>query len=339
MRQPSSSFHWYLTSAFFTGSFYYESTRALFFLRAPTPIGLRAGRGGDILYERACPKAARAYLLNGENHAMPIIARRKLLLLALIVLYGVGCAVMPITGRRSLSIVPSSELQAMSLTQYDEFLKTNQLSSDAQATAMVKRVGGRIQKAVEQFFAEQGDAARLEGYAWEFNLVQDDTVNAWCMPGGKVVVYTGLLPVAQDETGLAVVMGHEIAHAVANHGGERMSQEMLAQMGGKALGAALEKKTEQTKTIFMGAYGLGTKFGALLPYSRLHESEADHMGLVFMAMAGYDPRQAAGFWRRMSQSGGGGAPMEFLSTHPADDKRAAKLEALLPEAMKYYKGN
>jgi predicted Zn-dependent protease len=177
---------------------------------------------------------------------------------------------------------------------------------------------------------------QLRDYRWEFNIVEDSSINAWCMPGGKVVVYTGIMPVVQNETGLAVVMGHEIAHAVANHGQERMSQGLIAQMGGMALSAALQKKPEQTQALFMTAYGVGAQVGALLPYSRLQESEADHIGLIFMAMAGYDPHGALDFWRRMANTGKGGAPPEFLSTHPSDETRIKKIEDLIPEAMTYY---
>jgi predicted Zn-dependent protease len=182
---------------------------------------------------------------------------------------------------------------------------------------------------------QKGLSASLAGYAWDFNLVESPEVNAWCMPGGKVVVYSGLLPVAQDETGLAVVMGHEIAHAIARHGDERMSQSMLQEFGGLALTTYLEQKPAQTQQLWMTAYGVGTTVGLMLPYSRTHESEADHMGLIFMAMAGYDPSASLAFWERMS-AGKGGAPPEFLSTHPSDQTRIANLRKLLPDAQKHY---
>ncbi len=177
---------------------------------------------------------------------------------------------------------------------------------------------------------------RIDGFQWEFNLVDDDVPNAWCMPGGKVVVYTGLLPLTQNETGLAVVMGHEIAHAVARHGNERMSQELALQLGGVALSVAIEKKPEETKQLFYSAYGIGSELGIVLPYSRLHETEADKLGLIFMAMAGYNPEEAIPFWTRMSQSGGQ-KPPEILSTHPADETRIRNLKEFMPEAMKYYR--
>jgi predicted Zn-dependent protease len=247
-----------------------------------------------------------------------------------------ACSTVPLTGRRQLALVPASEMQAMSYQQYGDFLNSNKLSTDAAQTAMVKRVGQRIEGAVEQYMDYKGLRAQLSGYQWEFNLVESSEVNAWCMPGGKVVVYTGLLPVAQDETGLAVVLGHEIAHAIARHGDERMSQGLLQQMGGAALAAGLERKDPATQQLWMTAFGVGTTLGVMLPYSRTHESEADHMGLMFMAMAGYDPAASLTFWERMA-AGSKGAPPEFLSTHPADQTRIANIRKLLPEARKRYK--
>jgi predicted Zn-dependent protease len=202
---------------------------------------------------------------------------------------------------------------------------------------MVQRAGTRIAKAVEQYFAQQKMSDRLKGYSWEFNLVNDKEANAWCMPGGKVVVYSGILPLTKDENGLAVVLGHEISHAVAQHGDERMSQGLITEMGGIALSAALSQKPAQTQQLFMSAYGAGTQVGVLLPYSRLQESEADRLGLIFMAMAGYDPRGAVPFWQRMAAAHPGGSPPVLLSTHPADRKRIEDIEKLMPDALKYYK--
>lgn len=247
-----------------------------------------------------------------------------------------ACSTVPVTGRKQLSFIPESQMLSMSFGQYSEFLKSNKLSTDAEKTAMVRRVGGRIQAAVEQFAAMKGFSDRIRHYQWEFNLVDSPDVNAWCMPGGKVVVYTGILPVTKDETGLAVVMGHEIAHAVAEHGGERMSQGLVTQLGGVALSVALQNKPEQTQQIWMTAFGVGAQYGALLPFSRTHESEADHMGLIFMALAGYDPNEAIAFWQRMSAQGGA-KPPEFMSTHPSDATRIANLKKELPEALGYYK--
>jgi predicted Zn-dependent protease len=247
-----------------------------------------------------------------------------------------ACSTVPITGRRQLSLVSAGEMQTLSYQQYGEFMKTAKVSTNKTQTDMVKRVGGRVQKAVETYFASKGLTDQLSGYKWEFNLVQDSSVNAWCMPGGKVVVYTGLLPVTKTETGLAVVVGHEIAHAVAEHGAERMSQEMLAQLGSGVLSEVLKEKPQETQNLWMTVYGVGAQYGALLPFSRTHESEADHLGLIFMAMAGYDPGEALTFWQRMASSKGGSVP-EFMSTHPSDETRIADIKSLLPEARTYYK--
>jgi predicted Zn-dependent protease len=248
-----------------------------------------------------------------------------------------ACSTVPVSGRSQLSLVSSSEMMSMSNQQYAEFLKANKLSTDRKTVDLVRRVGTRIRKAVEQYMTQNNHADALRGYQWEFNVVESPEVNAWCMPGGKVVVYTGILPVTRDETGLAVVMGHEIAHAVAEHGRERVSQQMLAQLGAVALDAALENNSQQTRDIWMSAYGVGAQYGALLPFSREHESEADHLGLVFMAMAGYDPNAAVGFWGRMAAASGGAKPEEFLSTHPSDETRIRQIKEKLPEAMRYYK--
>jgi predicted Zn-dependent protease len=224
----------------------------------------------------------------------------------------------------------------LSFTQYSEFINTHQLSGDINQTNMVKRVGKKIQEAVETYMSVNNQSDQLRDYKWEFNLVEDPLVNAWCMPGGKVVVYTGLLPVAQDETGLAVVLGHEIAHAVANHGNERMTQGLLLQLGGMAISEALKKKPEETRNLLLLAYGVGANIGVILPYSRMHESEADHLGVIFMAMAGYDPRRAVDFWKRMAASSQG-EPPEILSTHPSNQTRIDNLNNLIEEAMKYYR--
>lgn len=260
-------------------------------------------------------------------HNFPVIFFLALVLAA--------CSTVPLTGRRQLDLVPSSTMLSMSFQQYGQFLQENRVSSNAQQTEMVKRVGRSIQGAVEKYMADNNWRHQLEGYQWEFNLVESKEVNAWCMPGGKVVVYTGILPVAKDEDGLAVVMGHEIAHAVAKHGNERMSQGMLTELGGVALAVALRDKPQQTQQLFMNAFGAGAQVGVLLPFSRVHESEADHLGLIFMAMAGYDPHGAVTFWERMAQQGGA-KPPEFLSTHPSDQTRINKIKAELPEALKYY---
>ncbi|MBK6542042.1 MAG: M48 family metallopeptidase [Flavobacteriales bacterium] len=248
-----------------------------------------------------------------------------------------ACGSVPITGRNQLNLLPESDLMGMSLTEYQGFLKENPpLPAGDQRVAMVRGIGQRLAKASADYLAGVGASSRIDGFNWEFNVVNDPTVNAWCMPGGKVVVYTGILPVTQDEAGLAVVMGHEIAHAIARHGNERMSQGMLAQGVGLALSVALSEKPQWTHDLFLQSYGIGTQLG-MLAYSRSHESEADKMGLVFMAMAGYDPRTAPKFWERMSAQSGGGKPPELLSTHPSDATRIRDLEAYMPEAMKHYK--
>lgn len=224
----------------------------------------------------------------------------------------------------------------MSAQQYEEFLGSQKVIRNTKEAARVHKVGRGIRDAVERYYAQHNMSDQLKGYAWEFNLVESKEVNAWCMPGGKVVVYTGILPIAGDEAGLAVVMGHEIAHAVARHGNERMSQALLTELGGVALSTALESYPEQTKALWMAAFGVGAQVGVLLPYSRLQENEADRLGLIFMAMAGYDPNEAPRFWNRMAAEKGGAAPPEFLSTHPSDKTRIEKIKQEIAEAMKYY---
>lgn len=247
-----------------------------------------------------------------------------------------SCSTVPITGRQQLNLLPESQLVQMSMTNYDQFLNENKISNDKRKTDLVKRVGENISRAVIEFMQKNGMGSRVDNFQWEFNLIEEDVPNAWCMPGGKVVVYTGILPYAKTEGGLAVIMGHEVAHAVARHGNERMSQAMLIETGGLALAAAIDEKPEETKSLFMMAYGVGTAVGVSLPYSRAHETEADKLGLIFMAMAGYDPNEAVDFWQRMSEAGGQ-KPPEFLSTHPSDQTRIQDLQAYMPEAMKYYK--
>lgn len=254
-----------------------------------------------------------------------------------LLLLGTGCSTVAITGRNQLDLIPASTMLSMSNQQYVAFLESNQLSTNREQTALVKKVGTRIQGSVEDYFRSQNISEQLQGYSWQFNLIDNKEANAWCMPGGRVVVYTGILPLTQTEAGLAVVLAHEIAHAVAEHGSERMSQGLLAQFGGMALSEAVAQKPEETQQVYMTAFGLGAQYGALLPFSRLQESEADHLGLVFMAMAGYDPHEALSLWRRMSQNNTGQAPPEFMSTHPSDATRIANIEQEMPEAMQYYR--
>ncbi len=256
---------------------------------------------------------------------MKITGPRRFLLIGLAA--AAACQTVPYTGRSHLVLVSAGEETELGESSYRDALSKAKISTDAEAAALVRRVGGRI-----------AVAADMPDFKWEFNLIDDPkTVNAWCLPGGKVAVYSGILPVTKDENGLAVVMGHEIAHALARHGSERMSQGLLAQLGGVALGAALSSRPEAAQRVAAQAYGAGATVGVLLPFSRAQESEADHIGLILMAKAGYDPTGAVAFWRRMAASAGGGGPPEFLRTHPADDKRIAKIEEELPEALGYLK--
>lgn len=265
-------------------------------------------------------------------------ARRLFLIAGSAVLFSLhaGCSTVPVTGRNQLDLIPAATMLSMSNQQYGAFLSANKLSTNGEQTDMVRRTGTRIQGAVEKYFQSQGLSSQLKGYSWQFNLIENKEANAWCMPGGRVVVYSGMIPVTRTEAGLAVVLSHEIAHAVAEHGSERMSQELIAQLGGMALSEAISKKPEQTRQIYMTAFGLGAQYGALLPFSRIQENEADHLGLIFMAMAGYDPNEALSFWQRMSRSHTGQAPPEFMSTHPSDATRIARIGQEMPEAMRYY---
>ena len=258
------------------------------------------------------------------------------IILLIAVVLADSCSTVPLTGRRQLSLVPESEMIAMGFTNYSDFLNENPLSTDKTNSGIVQEVGQNLSDAVVKYFSDNNMSSQLNGYQWEFNLIDDATPNAWCMPGGKVVVYTGILPYTKDKDGLAVVVSHEIAHAVARHGNERMSQSLITQFGSIALGEALKNKPEQTQILFGAAYGLGAQYGVMLPYSREHELEADRLGLIFMAMAGYDPQSAVAFWERMA-SIGGEKPPEFLSTHPSDATRIQKIKEALPEALSYYK--
>lgn len=249
-----------------------------------------------------------------------------------------SCATVPITGRKQLNLIPAETINSMSFQQYNQFLSSHQISTNKEQTQLIKRVGKNIQLAVEEYFAENNMSEELRDYNWEFNLVEDETVNAWCMPGGKVVFYTGILELMDNESQVAVVMGHEIAHAVAEHGNERMSQTLLTQMGGMALAKALEEKPAETQAMWMGAYGLGAQVGVMLPFSRTHEYEADQLGLIFMAMAGYDPDEAITFWQKMADMKQGQSPPEFISTHPSDANRIAQFREIIPEVKeKYYR--
>ncbi len=249
----------------------------------------------------------------------------------------ISCTQNALTGKRQFTLLPETELQGMANTQYRQFLSGKRLigSSATADGAMVNRVGERIVSAVNRLYAEKGMSDRLKGYDWEVNLVQDNQINAWCMPGGKIVVYTGLLPVTKNEDALAAVMGHEVCHALLQHGNQRMSQALIQQLGGVALSVALADKPQETRNLFLAAYGVGTQVGVMLPFSRSHELDADRWGLIMSAMAGYDPREAIGLWERMEKAGGGKAP-EFLNTHPSEGRRIERLQRIMPEAMEYY---
>ena len=252
--------------------------------------------------------------------------------------FALSCSRNAVTGKNQLLLVPESEMQTMAVSQYKEFLDSSRVvNPSVKDAAMVKRIGQRITNAITEYYKGQGRANVLDGYKWEYNLVESNEVNAWCMPGGKIVVYTGLLPVTQNEAALAVVMGHEITHALARHGSERMSQGMLQQFGQVALSVALANKSQQTQNLFMTAYGAGSNVAVILPFSRNQEYEADQFGLNFAAMAGYDPQQAIPLWERMEKMSGGSKPPEFLSTHPSEGNRIDRLKKQMPEALKYYK--
>jgi predicted Zn-dependent protease len=251
----------------------------------------------------------------------------------------VSCSTNTLTGKSQFTLLPESQLQSMASQEYVQFLSSNKVvaASANKDAEMVRRVGQRITAAVETLYREKGIADKLEGYKWEYNLVNDPAVNAWCMPGGKIVVYTGLLPITQNEAALAVVMGHEVAHALLQHGNQRMSQQMGAQAVQAGLQVAMANKSQETQNLFMSAYGLGAQVGLILPFSRKHELDADQWGLNFSAMAGYNPREAIALWERMEKAGNGQKPPEFLSTHPAEGTRIQRLEKHMPEALKYYK--
>lgn len=261
---------------------------------------------------------------------------KKMFFFTLLAITLSSCSSVLLTGRKQLLLVNDADLLAMSLQSYKQFIDSVPASKDKLNTALVKKVGGKLSSAVENYLKTSGMEAEIANYAWEFNLVKDTSVNAFCMPGGKVAVFDGILPVTSNEAGLAVVIGHEIAHAVAKHSAERMSQQMIAQYGAAITDVLLADKPEMTRVGINTLYGLGAQYGVILPYSRKQEYEADRLGLIFLAMAGYDPTSAIGFWERMSANGKN-APMEFLSTHPSDANRIAKMKESLPEAMTYLK--
>ncbi|SMG38351.1 Peptidase family M48 [Marivirga sericea] len=260
---------------------------------------------------------------------------RKILTFLTVVLIMFACKKVPITDRNQFNLIPNNQLNASSFSSYDQVMKESKLSSNSGQAQMIRTVGERIKNAVEVYLKENNLENATEGFKWEFNLIAENIVNAWCMPGGKVAFYEGILPICQDETGIAVVMGHEVAHAVAKHGGERMTQALAQQAGGITLSVLMREQPENAQALAMAAYSGVSTVGAILPFSRLHESEADELGLTFMALAGYNPEEAPKFWQRMKAKSGS-APPEFLSTHPASNTRIKDLNKLLPEAKKLY---
>ncbi|MBE6309756.1 MAG: M48 family metallopeptidase [Bacteroidales bacterium] len=245
-----------------------------------------------------------------------------------------SCSTVAVTGRNQLNLVSDSEVLTASLTQYSDYMKTAKKSTNATQTAQVVRVGKKIAAATEQYLRNNGLASEIQNFSWEFNLVQSDEVNAFCMPGGKIVVYEGIMKLISSDDELAVIIGHEVAHAVAKHSNERMSQQVLAQYGAQALSVAMAEKSAVTQQVANTVYGLGAQYGVMLPFSRKHESEADYMGLVFMELAGYKLESAVTFWQKMSSQGS--YTPEFMSTHPSDTRRINDINAAIPEVRQKY---
>jgi predicted Zn-dependent protease len=262
------------------------------------------------------------------------------LLIFVLAIIGMQCSSVPLSGRSQLSLVGNDEIFPMSFQQYEQVKTESKVVTGTEQSEMIKRVGTRIQRSVEQYFAEQGQSNYLADYRWEFNLIDEDIVNAWCMPGGKVAFYTGIMPICKTEEGVAVVMGHEVAHAIANHGRERISQQYAAQAGLGIVGAVLGAGSSASigPDLVMQGAGAATSLG-ILAFSRKHESEGDKLGLYFMAMAGYDPQEAPVFWQRMAAGSGGEQPAEFMSTHPSHDTRISDLNANMPKALEYYRNS
>lgn len=243
-----------------------------------------------------------------------------------------SCATNPLTGKKTLNFVSNSELFPSSFQQYGEFLKTNKVVTGTADAKRVENVGIKIKAAAEKYLTSIGQPEYLKDYRWEYKLVDDKAVNAWCMPGGKIVVYTGILPITKGDAGLATVMGHEVSHALANHGAQRMSAAQLQQLGAVGVAVATGNQSAEKQQMWQQYYGIGSQVGVMLPFSRSHETEADKIGLVLMTIAGYNPDEAIVFWSRMSANSTGQAPPEIMSTHPSDATRIANLKALIPEA-------
>ncbi len=264
--------------------------------------------------------------------------RRIFFILPLLSLLAAGCSTVPITGRRQLSLVPDKEILALSQTEYRSFMGKAKVSGNKTQSAQVSRVGRKIASATDSYLRSNGLEKEAANFAWEFNLVQDKEVNAFCMPGGKIVVYTGLMPLIASDDELAVVLGHEVAHAVAKHGSERMSQQLLASAGATAAAMAVGGDDKTMQGAAAAVFGLGAEVGVMLPFSRKHESEADYMGLILMTMAGYKPDAAIPFWKKMAAQGGSSGPA-LLSSHPSDARRIADLQRALPEVKAKYGGS
>lgn len=254
---------------------------------------------------------------------------RSNIIMTLTLIMFLSCSTNPFTGKSTLALVPNSQLFPTAFAQYNQFLGENKVITGTTQADMITRVGQRISVAAERWLNANGNQGYLNDYKWEYNLVEDKAINAWCMPGGKIVFYTGILPVAENEAAIAAIMGHEVAHALANHGQQRMSAGMLQQGVALAGNIALNDKD---RNLFNQYYGVGSTVGVMLPFSRSHETEADRIGLILTALAGYNPDEAANLWRRMGKASGGQAPPEMLSTHPATTTRIANLEALAPTA-------
>ncbi|GAA4826410.1 M48 family metallopeptidase [Algivirga pacifica] len=260
----------------------------------------------------------------------------KYIIYALLFLGIAACTSVPITGRKQLTFIPNDQILSLSKQSYRDVLKDSKLSTNELQVQRLRKIGNRISSAVEQYLKSVGREDLIKGYVWEFNLIESDQLNAWAMPGGKVAFYTGILPVCKNDDGIAVVMSHEIAHAIAQHGNERMSQQQIQQGSALVLDAAMMNKSPETRALAMTAFGLGSQVGIMLPYSRKHESEADELGLYFMALAGYNLQEAPKFWERMAATGGG-APPELLSTHPSHSTRIKNMEKNIPKAEAFAK--
>ncbi len=257
---------------------------------------------------------------------------KKILLTVGVIAVIVSCAINPFTGKKTMAFVSNDQLFPAAFAQYIQVLSENKVITGTSDSDMITRVGQRIAVAAERWLNANGYQGYLDDYKWEYKLIESEQVNAWCMPGGKIAFYTGILPIAQNETGVASIMGHEVAHALANHGQQRMSSGILQQAGGVAVAVATGNESPEKQQMWMQAYGLGSSIGGVLPFSRGHETEADKIGLYLMAMAGYNPDEAAELWKRMKANSGGQAPPEFLSTHPSNDTRIQNLQALAPDA-------